>query len=98
MSDDVILRRFGGGPCVLCGHPNAEHRVLDSINERVAAGEAWKDVLADHGATVADYFGLIARVLQAEQSPGVWSEDDCLPSPVPRYTGSGSVPWIRGPV
>ena len=63
------LRRFGAGPCALCGHPNAEHRVLDSIVERVAAGESWRDVLADHGATVDDFFGLVARVLEQKGGP-----------------------------
>lgn len=37
------------GPCELCGHPDARHRVADAIADRIAAGEPVDEVLADYG-------------------------------------------------
>ena len=36
------------GPCGFCGGPEARHRVLDAIAERVHAGEPVADVAADY--------------------------------------------------
>lgn len=36
------------GPCGLCGGPDARHRVLDTIHERITAGEPAPDVADDH--------------------------------------------------
>lgn len=54
------------GPCAFCGHPTSEHRRLDAIHERVAAGDPWLDTLKDYGLTADTYFDLVARVTQAE--------------------------------
>ena len=39
----------GRGPCGLCGGPDARHRVLDAIAERVTAGDTIDDTAADYG-------------------------------------------------
>jgi hypothetical protein len=38
------------GPCLICGVPGAkaEHRTIDAIKSRVAAGEPLEEVLADY--------------------------------------------------
>ena len=40
------------GPCGLCGGPEARHRVLDTIAERVRAGEYLAAVAWDYNLSV----------------------------------------------
>lgn len=37
------------GPCGLCGHPDARHRVLDSIAAMVRGGDPAEQVAEDFG-------------------------------------------------
>ena len=36
------------GPCALCGHPDARHRTLDAIRERLQAGDTAGDIAEDY--------------------------------------------------
>ena len=42
------------GPCGLCGHPDARHRVWEAMLERFIAGEMLPDLADDYGMTVAE--------------------------------------------
>jgi len=48
------------GPCLLCGGPDARHRVLDAISARIEGGEAAREVADDYGLPIR-FVGHIAR-------------------------------------
>jgi hypothetical protein len=56
------------GPCGLCGHPDARHRLYDAIQDMVAAGD-------DVEATASDY-GLTVETVQAIVDAPPTPEDD----------------------
>lgn len=47
---DAAMRYHG--PCGLCGHPDARHRVIDAIASRVRAGDGPEETGEDYGISV----------------------------------------------
>ena len=43
------------GACAFCGHPDARHRVIDAIQERLMAGDDRAETLEDFGYTEEKY-------------------------------------------
>lgn len=52
---------IGLGPCALCGHPDAGHRVWDAIRGRIDAGEPEREVAEDFDLTVQGVRALYRR-------------------------------------
>jgi hypothetical protein len=62
------------GPCALCGDAEpAAHRVLDSILERIAAGEPPSSALDDYGYTADEVLELVRWVGEwRREHQGAW--------------------------
>ncbi len=52
--------------CAFCGHPDHRHRIVDAIDERIAAGDRTVDVLNDYGLRPSEFLRLADEVRQAE--------------------------------
>lgn len=61
------------GPCLLCGGPDARHRELDAIQDRVDAGDDEEDVASDHDLTVEVVRFIVNHWIQFDQA---WSTDE----------------------
>jgi len=59
--------------CAFCGHPDARHRVVDTILSRVKAGEDFAVVLDDHGWNLQRYKQVVREIAKAEELVG-WVE------------------------
>ena len=42
------------GPCGLCGHPDARHRICDAVAERLRAGDTVADIATDYDLPETD--------------------------------------------
>lgn len=56
------------GPCLLCGHDDARHRIFDAIQDRHASGESVFDLAYDYNVTT--------EVIEAVLSHGCDSDSD----------------------
>ena len=39
------------GPCAICGHPDARHRLFDAIRGRAKAGDSVEELAEDYDAS-----------------------------------------------
>jgi hypothetical protein len=56
--------------CAFCGHPDARHRTIDAIEERIAAGEPQDEVLHDYGMTPAKFVFISRQLAELELAAG----------------------------
>jgi len=52
--------------CAFCGHPDARHRTIDAIEERIASGERALDVFNDYGWAPSKFLRVAEEVDQAD--------------------------------
>ena len=49
------------GPCALCGHPDARHRVFEAISSRYHAGDSLEDIAEDFDVVVEAVLAVLGR-------------------------------------
>ncbi len=57
------------GPCRICGQGYAAHRMIDTMMERTAAGDAIESVAEDYDMSVGDMVTLWCALVDLSESP-----------------------------
>ncbi len=79
MPDSSDLPAFIGrfrGPCAFCGHPDARHRMVDTITERYTAGETVEALAQDYRCTVQDLRNVLETRLRLDREAWQWIAED----------------------